>query len=440
MRCLEDYIELHAANQPDKVAIVCGDDRCTYAELRQLVHERAEQLLHEGYVAGRVVCLRATASIAFLVTYFALHRIGCVAAPLERDLPEESFAAINAAMSLHTCPDGTADVLYTTGTTGRSKGVMISHDTILADAENLIAGQGFTPELTFVIHGPLNHIGSLSKVYPNILLGATIVIVDGIKDLNRFYEAFEMHATKYASFLVPSSIRILIQFSAERLAALAPNIDFIETGAAAISESDMQTLCKLLPASRLYNTYASTETGIIATYDWNHGECTSGCLGRPMPNSEVFITPDGLIACKGRTLMTGYIGEPERTASILRDGVVYTSDLGVIDNEGRLHLKGREDDIINVGGFKVAPTEVEEAALSHPDIKDCICVPVPHKITGQALKLIVVLKEACTLNKRSIALHLKQTLETFKIPTLYETADSIHRTFNGKLDRKSYRQ
>ena len=440
MRCIEDYIERHAAVQPDKVALVCGDASCTYAELYKLIDDRVAELRQSGYTAGRVVCLRATSSISFLVTYFALHRLGCVAAPLERDMPDDTFYTIDSELSRHNCPEGTADVLYTTGTTGRSKGAIISHDTILADAENLIAGQGFTPELTFVINGPLNHIGSLSKVYPNIILGATIVIVDGLKDINSFYAAFDCPATKFATFLVPASIRILIQFSADRLAALAPKMDFIETGAAAISEDDMKTLCRLLPTSRLYNTYASTETGIIATHDWNSGLCQSGCLGRPMPNSQVFITDGGLIACKGRTLMTGYIGDPERTAGILRDGTLYTSDIGMIDSEGRLHLRGREDDIINVGGFKVAPTEVEDAALSHPDITDCICIPVPHVITGQALKLLVVLKEGCTLNKRGLALHLKQKLEIFKIPTLYEVVDSIHRTFNGKLDRKSYRQ
>ena len=440
MNCIEEYITLHATQQPDKEAVICGEEILTYAELDRRIDARCAELCSQGFSAGQVVCIRAESSTAFLTTYFALHRIGCIAAPLERDIPDEVFATIEAELSRHSCPPGTADVLYTTGTTGRSKGVMISADTILADAENLIAGQGFTPDLTFVINGPLNHIGSLSKVYPNILLGATIIIVDGLKDLDRFFSAFDLRDTRYATFLVPASIRILIQFSAARLASLADKIDFIETGAAAIAESDMQALCQLLPSSRLYNTYASTETGIIATYDWNNGECTSGCLGTPMPNSQVFITADGLIACKGRTLMTGYIGDPQRTASILRDATIYTSDIGSIDSHGRLHLKGREDDIINVGGFKVAPTEVEEAALTHPAVKDCICTAVPHKISGQALRLIVVLNDGCTLDKRSIALHLRQKLEAFKVPALYETAEAIRRTFNGKLDRKSYRQ
>jgi len=157
-----------------------------------------------------------------------------------------------------------------------------------------------------------------------------------------------------------------------------------------------------------------------------------------MKHSEIIITDKGLIACKGKTLMTGYVGDPELTATVLRDGIVYTSDLGLIDAEGMLHLRGREDDVINVGGFKVAPTEVEDAALSFPDVKDCVCIAVDHLITGKALKLLVVMKEGKELDKRGLACHLKSRLETYKIPLLYSQTDRIERTFNGKINRKYY--
>ena len=445
---LESYVALNAERYPDRIALVCGNERCTYAELNHRIDERAATLQsplpHGGGVGGEALCLRATPSIDFIVRYFALHRAGHAVAPLERDMPEAVFEAVAKELGRHPIPEGTADVLYTTGTTGRSKGVMISHRTILADAENLIAGQGFSHDLTFVINGPLNHIGSLSKLYPVIMLGATAVIVDGIKDINAFFDAFNLHTriegipARYATFLVPASIRILIQLSADRMAALADRMDFIETGAAAISQADMETLCRLLPHTRLYNTYASTETGIISTYNFNDGRCQAGCLGRPMPHSRLFITDNGTIACQGDTLMTGYIGDPERTASILRDGTLYTSDLGRLDDEGMLHLAGREDDVINVGGFKVAPTEVEDAAMAFPAVKDCICIPVPHPITGTALKLLVALADGYTLDKRALALHLRDRLEPYKVPLLYEAVPTIHRTFNGKLNRKAY--
>ena len=438
MEKLVDYIHQHAARYADKPAIVCGADSVTYAELDRLVAQRAQQLTA---LPQHIVCLRATCSIDFLVTYLALHRRDAVAAPLDKDMPEETFQRIAAELGGHSCPEGTADVLYTTGTTGHSKGVMVSHATIIADAENLIDGQGFCHDTVFIINGPLNHIGSLSKVYPVIMLGATIILVDGLRDINAFYAAFhsESPTAKYATFLVPSSIRILIQLSSKQLSALASRLDFIETGAAAISQSDMEMLCRLLPNTRLYNTYASTETGIIATYNYNDGQCEAGCLGKPMRHSEIMITQKGLIACKGKTLMTGYVGDPERTATVLRDGVLYTSDIGELDAEGRLHLKGREDDVINVGGYKVAPTEVEDAALSYADVKDCVCISVDHVITGKALKLLVVMKEGKPLDKKALATHLKTKLETYKVPLFYAAVDQIERTFNGKLNRKAYR-
>ena len=434
---LEDYLEINAKRYPQKTAVVCGEEVCTYEALYERVLARTEALKNL-YQPGQIVALRAYPTVAYLVEYFALHRVGCVAAPLERDMPEASFQQIAQWLGANTTPEGTADILYTTGTTGRSKGVMISHRTIMADAENLIDGQGFTHELAFVVNGPLNHIGSLSKIYPIIVLGATLIIVDGLKDMNKFFAAFDYPAEKMATFLVPASIRMLIQFSGEQLARYADKIDFIETGAAAISQADMEALCQLLPKTRLYNTYASTETGIIATYNYNGGKCVAGCLGRPMKHSKLMITEDGLIACQGDTLMSGYVGDPERTASILRGDTVYTSDIGMIDEDGLLHLKGREDDVINVGGFKVAPTEVEDAAMSFSRLKDCICIAAEHPITGRALKLLVVMNDGEQLNKRELALHLKERLESYKVPMLYEQVEKVARTFNGKLDRKHY--
>ena len=417
---LEDYIDVNARLYPDKTAIVCDNDTCTYEDLKNRIKEKMILLEKVSYHKGQIVCLRAFTSIDYLVTYFALHKMGCIVTPLEKDIPDESYNTISQEICSNRVPDDTADILYTTGTTGKSKGVMISHQTIIADAENLIDGQGFSHELAFVVNGP----------------------VDGLKDINKFWEAFDYPATKMATFLVPASIRILLQFSAEKLADYADKIDFIETGAAAISQGDMKSLCELLPNSRLYNTYASTETGIICTYNFNDGRCVAGCLGKPMKHSQVFITENGHIACKGDTLMTGYLGDTQRTSEILKDGVVYTSDigiLGILDDEGMLHLLGREDDVINVGGFKVAPTEVEDIALSYPIVKDCICISVEHKITGSALKLLVVVKEGELLDKRALAQYLKSKLELYKVPLLYEKVENIKRTFNGKIDRKYYK-
>lgn len=443
---LEDYLHQNARCYPDKVAVVCGDTTLTYAQLWQEVARRAQD-----FHPHEVVCFRSSQDIDFLVTYMAIHLAGGVAAPLEHGMPDTLFERISSAVAhsftLHSSLP-IADILYTTGTTGQSKGVMVSHRALIADAENLIAGQGFSHDLVFIINGPLNHIGSLSKIWPCIILGATILIIEGMKDLNAFFRALDTPPSsfllppssklKFATFFVPATIRMILQFAPDRLASYAHKLDFIESGAAPLPQTDMKRLCELLPHTRLYNTYASTETGIIATYNYNDDRCMANCLGRPMPHSKILITLDGLIACQGDTLMSGYVGDPELTATVLRDDTVFTSDVGILDEEGMLHLSGRASDVINVGGFKVSPIEVEEAAMASPMVSDCICISASHPVTGRALKLLVVTPPGQKLDKRTLARYLADRLEPYKVPMLYEQVDTIARTYNGKLDRKFY--
>ena len=429
---LDDYLAQDAVLYPDKTAVICGGESYSYARLWQLVQQRAADI-----PSGKVIPFRSSQTIDFIITYFAIHLAGSVAAPLEKDIPENLFAEVSERLSSNTVPEGSADVLYTTGTTGKSKGVIISHRTIVADAENLVAGQGFSHDLVFVIHGPLNHIGSLSKIYPIILLGGTLHILDGLRNADVFFDAFKA-AGKYATFFVPANIRFLLSFDAKRFAALADKLDFVESGGAPLSHADMLQLCEILPRTRLYNTYASTETGIIATYNYNDGRCLAGCLGRPMPHSRFVITPEGMISCQGDTLMSGYIGDPELTATVLRGDTVYMSDYGSIDEEGMLHIGGRESEVINVGGYKVAPTEVEDVAMSIEGIRDCICISAEHRIMGKAVKLLVVMKEGVVFDKKTIARYIAARLEPYKVPQLYEQVDTIARTYNGKLDRKFY--
>lgn len=435
---LEDHLRLHAARYPDKTAVIAGGECLTYASLWRDVQARAARLASEGLRPGGVHLMRASQDASFLVDYFAIHLAGAVAVPLERDIPAGRFREIESLLAGEDIPDGTADILFTTGTTGQSKGVMLSHKAILADAENLVEAQGFSPGLTFIISGPLNHIGSLSKVWPVILTGGTLNILDGLKELNAFFAILETPGL-YATFLVPAALRLLMSLAGDRLAVCAPRIDFIETGAAPLAQADMERLCKMLPHTHLFNTYASTETGIVCTHDYNAGLCQAGCLGRPMKHSHVFITPEGTVACRGETLMTGYVGHPELTASVLRGGTLYTNDRGRLDADGRLHLLGRTDDVINVGGFKVSPAEVEEAALSLSGVRDCVCVGVPHPVTGQQLKLLVVLYEGIPLDKKNLARQLHDRLEAYKVPLLYEQVEAVRRTYNGKIDRKAYR-
>ena len=205
-----------------------------------------------------------------------------------------------------------------------------------------------------------------------------------------------------------------------------------------MSQVDMEELVALSPYTRLYNTYASTETGIVCTHDYAHEGCWAGCLGKPMKHAQLSISPQGTIVCRGLMLMTGYLADPALTASVLRDGRLHTNDLGHLDSQGRLRLTGRQGDLINTGGYKVSPVEVEQAAMAFPGIADCVCLGQAHPVMGSVLKLIYVPSQGQDFRLPDLVAHLKQRLEPYQVPALYEKASSIHRTYNGKLDRKAY--
>lgn len=436
MTKLDDYLIRHAEERPEHDALVCGTECISYARLYERVREEAAIW---ASVSGKAVVVRATQSVGFIVTYLAVHLAGKTVVPLENDIPDVRMEHIEQQVRDNDIPEDVADILFTTGTTGEQKGVMISHRAIVSNAENLIGSQGYTDETVFVISGPLNHIGSLSKIWPVIMLGGTIVITEGMKNMGAFLSAFEYPSFRLASFLVPASLRMLIQFASGKLSALAGKIDFIETGAAPMSQCDMLVLRELLPHTRLYNTYASTETGIVSTYDYSCSECIAGCLGYPMKHASVFITEAGSVACKGPMLMTGYIGEPALTHSVLHEEALYTSDLGFIDSKGRLNLQGRMDDVINIGGYKISPVEVENQVLAYPGIKECICICAEHPVIGQVLKLLYVIDETPDFSQKQLVKFLKSNLEAHKLPFLYERVDKIERTYNGKINRNYYR-
>lgn len=430
---LFEYLKDNAKQYPDKVAAICGNDKITYSQL----FERASAKSAE-YAPRQIVVFRASQTIDFLVNYFAIHIADAVAVPLENDAPDSRFDEISQMLNQAVVPDDVADILFTTGTTGKSKGVMISHRAIVATAKNLIEGQEFSSDLCFIISGPLNHIGSLSKVFPTIIQGGSLYILPGLKGFDAFFKALEHPCEKMATFMVPSGLRMMIRFGAKQLEKFVDKIEFIETGAAPMAQADMVDLCKLLPKTRLYNTYASTETGVVSTYDYSSNECIAGCLGKPLSNSQIIITEEGNVACSGSTLMSGYVGDEELTKSVMTDGVIYTADKGYLDPNGMLRLQGRDGDVINVGGYKVSPVEIENIVLSLNEIDDCICIPSQHPVLGTIVKLVYVLAKDTTITHAEIAKYIATKVERYKVPQAYEQAQSIKRTYNGKLNRKAY--
>ena len=136
--------------------------------------------------------------------------------------------------------------------------------------------------------------------------------------------------------------------------------------------------------------------------------------------------------------MPGYYKQPELTGKVLRDGYFVSSDLGYFDEEGFLYVTGRKDDIINVGGLKVYPSEIENAALGIRGIEECICFGIPDEITGRAVKLLIRTNEHFTGTVAHIQEELSKVMDYYKVPKSIEIVDEIEKTANGKPNRKFY--
>ena len=214
-------------------------------------------------------------------------------------------------------------------------------------------------------------------------------------------------------------------------------------------EADKDKLCEILPNTRLYFAYGSSEAGCVSMYDYSKNRGLISCVGKPNKNANIFIVDDnrnpiksskenqGLIAISGGMVMQGYYNAPELTEGVLKDGVVYTNDIGYIDDEGYVYMLGRKGDVINIGGLKIAPTEVENVVLRYPDIADCACFAVEDRMGGVVPKLNVVMKKGCELDTAALRAHMAKHLEAFKIPKQIVKVDELPKTSNGKLDRKN---
>ena len=482
------YLYKYADEFPEKPAVISGERKASYRELSDLSLGYASFLKAKGFGKGDIAVIRASQTLDYVVAYLAVHTAGGVVTSAEKNVPTDSIISIaqtvgakivisteadklplNGVLQFSSCDilndaqstphaefslpdeDDSADILFTTGTTGASKGVELSHKALVATAENLIYGCGYRKDTTIIVPGPLNHANPIRKLLATIVNGSTIHLLNGMTDIKAFYTALDNKEGTLACCLPPAAIRTLFTLTGDTLGNYADRIDFIESATAPLPEPDKLRLSRLLPKTRLYNNYGSSEAASVCMYDYNANPGKSGCIGKMMPNSEVIIVDDdrnvivsskdrmGYLACRGDVVMKGYINEPDLTRSVLSDGVVYTNDVGYIDGEGFVYIVGRADDVINVGGLKVAPAEVEEAALAIGIIDDCICIPVANPITGQALKLLVVMKDGEEFSPKAFTSFLQTKLEGYKVPTKYEVVESVERTYNGKLNRKAYR-
>lgn len=475
---IEESIWKHAAETPDKIAVKSGKDSCTYRELTGRIAAAAEKYRSlPGYTPGRAIMLAAGKQIEFIYAYFGAHMAGLTVAPMDAETNPTRFkyitdaikpfavigfdlidtevqkvslsdfkalAPISAAEVTFPNPESTADILFTTGTTGAPKGVPLTFANETAAAHQINAFIRNSSDDVEILALPVSHSFGLGRVRCCLTNGQTIILFGSfvnIKRLFRFIE--EEHVTGFT--MVPASWKYLQKMSGNDLAKFAPQFKYIEMGSAFFSAEDKRALAALFPTTRVTMHYGLTEASRSAFMEFHEDDAKLSTVGKASPEVEIAIFDsegnrlpagcEGEICIRGKHVTRGYL---QLDAKDFFFGDFFrTGDCGVMDDEGYITLKSRIKELINVGGKKVAPVEVDEQILKIPGVVDCACagVPDPSGVLGEVVKAFVVKDPASDLSFEKIAASLQGKLESYKLPAEYAWIDAVPKTHNGKIQR-----
>lgn len=505
-----EALKINAEKTPDKLCVGDKKNQVTYKEFWNMVKKAAVYLQEKGVQKGDMVVIRGAQKVEFLLGVFGVQLAGGAVCPLEKAIKDDrimeimnfvdsniylaekpvknttvnnislkemfkvvqnneavtpnentdnsenvvlnessdSSEAVSSKEFSLPASDDLSEILFTTGTTGKSKGIEVTFGCNVAIAQNVIDSVGMEKDEIELITTPINHSLAIRRSYGAIYNGSSIVLTDGIKFVEDFFKLLDRYKITAITF-VPAILEQVLKFAKDRFATYDNQFHYIQLGSAPLSETNKEILTKMFPTTRLYNTYGATESGCTVILEFSKYGHKKKCIGRTTVNTEILFVDDkrniveaslekpGILAFKGKMNMRSYYKEPEITKEVMdENGVVYTNDLGYLGEDGLVYLLGRQGDVINMGGIKIAPTEIEEVAMKHEMIKDCACIPIKDEITGEAPKLFVTLNEGYQLDQKELSKYLLSKLESLKVPKTFEVIDEIPRTFNGKIIRK----
>lgn len=481
MKTIEEQIFDHVQNTPNKVALISGDAEITYSQLWDYCLCAAEKLKQDYHLKkGDRVILSAAGNIEFVYVYFGVHIAGGICVPIDPDTNQTRFEYIEKSTTpvcvmglLHNVKKETipftdvvngiskatyispeqgqvADILFTTGTTGAPKGVALSYNNLSAAARNINAFIGNTSSDVELLALPVSHSFGLGRLRCSLSKGATVVMLGTFANVKKFFkEMARCQVTMFA--MVPASWGFIKKMSGKYIGKFADQLKFIEIGSSFMPVEDKELLMSLLPKTRICMHYGSTEASRSAFMEFHTYKDNLLSIGKASPNVEIKIftsqgTPaalgeEGEVCVKGEHVTCSYWNEtPERFASDFYDGYFRTGDCGTMDAEGNIYLKSRIKEMINVGGKKVSPMEVEDILNTIPGIKEsaCIGIPDPGIVLGEVVKAFIVADD--NLSDEEIMQQLRPQLEVYKLPVEIERINAIPKTGSGKIQRLSFKK
>jgi len=493
-----EALEKQASSYSDKPAIIFRDQPITFKQLRDNAFRLADALKRLGVTKGSKVAIYLPSSPEYAYSYLAVWVLGATAVPLDFMLTEDELVecskhseskvlimrpkanipvdslksriqSINIITCQHEAPgclslekllaaaDGKAPVttcnekdyaiiFYTSGTTGRPKGVLINYKQLGAPPQSMDFFVGGIKDTDITLCAlPFSHLGGLIYLQNCVAFGLTIVLMERFIPLE-FLKNVQQHKVT-CFWIVPSMYYAFLQLKEFETFDLS-SLRWIVTFGASSSPDALRRFHQYCPHAHILNGWGMTETN-APTVVLPMGSQKIESVGRPIPWAEVKIFDEfdkdlasgeiGEVVAKSWVVTDGYYKDPKLTQETLRNGWFHTGDLGKFDAEGHLYIVGRIKEMIKVGGEIVFEPEVESVMHKHPAVAEAAVVGIADKLRGEVPKAFLVLKEGTQLSEEDLRYFLRQHLAHFKIPHYFEFVPSLPKNRTGKVDKEKLR-
>lgn len=476
MSPLIESILKHAECQPQKAALISTTgEEISYGVLKDKIIGASAFLLSLGIRKGDRIILSAQKEVEFIYLYLGAHLSGIVNVVVDAKNHEShldyiietvtpvvafgfntakcksvSFKDIDLSYfssydPVDVAADELADIMFTSGTTGKPKGVRLSHYNIYSSAKNInefIKNENNGVELLGL---PICHSFGLGRLRCNMLLGSTVVLCNGFANLKTVFQTIATY--KITGFaMVPAIWAYIQKFSGKRIGMFASQIKYIEIGSAAMPVEQKKVLLECFPETRICMHYGLTEASRAVFAEFHDIVDDLSAVGVPVSdkveirllgdNGWIEVTgEEGEVCVRGNMVISSYYNESDNENAFL-DGYFRTGDWGYFDDRNRLHLVARRKELINVGGKKVSPIEIEEAVESLGISEAmCVAIPDPDGVLGEVPKVLIVKGTATDISLDDVKDALRHKLEAYKMPRCFEFVDAIPKTASGKKQR-----
>lgn len=478
-----DYFFEHTAGM-DKLLLV-GKEEISYNQIFNTSSNLAARLEKEiGH--DKNIFLLSVNNLFSITAYLAILKSGNVCIPLDPGIEKENFDYISSltkpvlifitkdihrklSLAEDNCifpgleydystvkynPDKkfdsetTAELIFTSGSTGKPKGVIISHKNLIANTQSIVTYLELRKDDRMLVVLPFYYCYGLSLLHTHLRVGGSVVLNNSFIFLGSVIKDLKEHkCTGFAG--VPSHFQILLRKSDSFKQTEFPDLKYVTQAGGKLPPIFIDEFRESHPTVKFIVMYGQTEaTARLSYLPHQLYESKKGSMGKGIPGVELRVINEagekikpgetGEVIAKGDNIMKGYFADEEGTQNALRNGWLYTGDLGTVDDDGYIYLTARKKEIIKVRGKRISPKEIEAVILAIPEVIDCSIEGIEDEIEGEMLKATVVIRKDASdlVSSESIRKHCSRYLAMHKIPSLFVIKQDLTISATGKKIKK----